>query len=195
MSGNNSTSYTSPNFVIPYTVPSNIPPALLPFFKPIYMALQNIVQTLLYYGGLAPRTPAQVLSSNNDPTAFLANNTHRFYTQAEENIPQGAAINLFASIGVLFVRNANATDNTKPCDGFCSQQGGIAAGSVGEVVLGDGMNLSVSGLTVGARYFLDTTNGNYTLTPPVAAGNLEQYLGIAVTTTALRFWTGQQIQH
>jgi hypothetical protein len=105
-------------------------------------------------------------------------------------------VNLYSpGLGVLSARNANATNANKPCDGFCSQPSGILAGQVGEVILNDGMNTSLSGLTVGSRYFLDTTNGLVTTTAPVAAGNLEQSLGIAITATALRFWTGKQVQH
>ena len=194
MSG--SQNYSSPNFVVPYIVPSDTPTSLVPLFKPIYLAFQNIIQTLIYFTGIAPRPAAAVLSSNNDPSAFLANNVHRLYTQASETILQGAAINLFASVGVLQVRNANATNGTKPCDGFCSQLGGIAAGAIGEVILGDGMiSGSLSGLVPGTRYYLSTTAGQYTSSAPVAAGNLQQSLGIATDATNFRFWTGTQIQH
>lgn len=188
-------SYTSENLVIPYVTPSNVPSSLYPFINPIYIAFQNIIQTLIYYCGISPRPANMIFSSNNDPTAILANNTHRFYTQATENISAGAAINLTAVDSILQVRNANATDNTKPCDGFCSQSGGILVGQVGEVILGDGCNSNLQGLVAGSRYYLDVNSGNYTATPPTAAGNLQQSLGIALTTTSLRFWTGSQIQH
>lgn len=193
MSGSNN--YSSPNFVIPYSMPSNVPPQLAPVVKPIYLALQNFVQTLIYSAGIAPRNASSIFSSNNDPTAVLANNGHRFYTQATETLTQGAAINLYASLGTLYARNANATDSTKPCDGFCSQQGGLLSGQVGELILNDGIIAGFSGLTVGATYYLSTVNGAYTVTPPVAVGNLQQSLGKALTATSLRFWTGQQIQH
>lgn len=193
MSG--SGNYSSPNFVVPYAVPSNIPPSLLPIVKPIYIGFQNIIQTIIQFAGIAPRAPSAILSSNNDPTAILANNTHRFYTQATEAIAFGAAINLTPVLGVLQVRNANATTGAKPCDGFCSQPGGLAIGGIGEVILNDGVIIGLSGLVVGTRYFLATSNGNYTTAAPVAAGNLQQSLGIALTTTSFRFWTGDQIQH
>lgn len=193
MSG--SQNYSSPNFVVPYTMPVDTPTSLVGIIKPIYLALQNIVQTMIYFGGVAPRNPASILSSINDPTAILANNIHRFYTQATEAIAAGGLVNLFASGGAIAVRNANATDSTKPCDGFCSQVGGLALGAVGEIILNDGVNSNLSGLTVGTRYYLSTTNGLLTSSPPVAAGNLQQSIGIALATTTLRFWTGAQIQH
>lgn len=192
MSGQN---YSSPNFVIPYTVPSDIPPALLPFLKPIYVGFQNIIQTLIKFAGIAPRAPGDILGSLNDPSALLTNNSHRFYTQASENIAQGAAINLWPQLGTLFVRNANGTTGSKPCDGFCSQQGGIASGGIGEVILNNGINTGISGLVAGTRYFLGTTNGTYTSVAPVAAGNLQQSLGIAIDSGSLVFFTGNQVQH
>jgi hypothetical protein len=192
MSGNNT---PPPNFAVPYTMPDSVPPPLRSIIKPIYIALQNIIAVMTRYGGVASRSPGDILTSTNDPTAILSSNVHRFYTQATETITEGAAVNLVASLGSITVRNANATTGSKPCDGFCSQVGGLVAGQIGEVILNDGVVLTLSGLVVGTRYFLDTSNGGYTASPPVAAGNLQQYLGIAITTTALRFWTGDQTQH
>jgi hypothetical protein len=195
MSGSNGDSYNSPNFYIPYSTPSNVPPDLLPIIKPIYIMFQNMIQTLITFCGIASRSPAAVLSSVNDSTAVLANNVHRFYTQSTETIVQGALVNLYASSGQLWVRNASATDGTKQCDGFCSQSGGIPNGTVGEIILGDGMIQGLSGLTPGGRYYLSTAPGSMTLVPPSAPGNLQQSIGIAVTANALKFWTGPQVQH
>lgn len=196
MSGTPSSSnYQSPNFSIPYVFPPDVPPALIPVIKPIYMALQNLIQIMITSSGIASRNPGAVLSSAGDPTAFLANNTHRFYVQATEAIAQGAMINLVAVLGTIQVRNANATTGARQVDGFCSQTAGIAAGAIGEVVLGNGMNSFLTGMTVGSRYYLSTTNGLITSSPPVAAGNLQQSVGIAISPTSLVFWTGQQIQH
>jgi hypothetical protein len=193
MSGNSN--FQSPNFSIPYVFPPNVPPSLVPIIKPIYMALQNIIQIFITSSGIAPRNPGAVLLSAGDPTAFLANNTHRFYVQATEHINQGSLVNLVAVLGAIQVQNANGITGAKPADGFCSQAGGIPAGGIGEVILGNGMNSSMAGLTVGARYYLSTTPGSITTSPPVAAGNLQQSVGIAVSATSLVFWTGQQVQH
>lgn len=193
--GTGSQNYTSPNFVIPYVLSANVSPELKPIIKKISLAFQNIIQTLITNAGIAPRSAAALITSDNDPDAFLSNNVHRFYTQASETIAEGAAVNLWPQTGIIFVRNANATDGTKQADGFCSQTGGITLGSIGEVILGDGMVNNLTGLVVGDRYFLSTTDGEYTSTAPTAAGNLEQSLGIAITTTNLRFLLGKQVQH
>lgn len=187
--------YSSPNFGIPQVIPADMPPGLIPYLKPLYIAFQNTIQTLIRFTGIAPRNAADLLTSINDPTALLANNTHRFYTQATENIAFGALISLTASLGILAVRNANATDNTKPCDGFCNALAGLSAGQVGEIILTDGLIVSLSGLVPGTRYYLSTIGGTLTTSPPVAAGNLQQSVGIALTATDFRFILGQQIQH
>jgi hypothetical protein len=52
----------------------------------------------------------------------------------------------------------------------------------------EGRNTALSGLTVGARYFLsDTTAGGLTTTPPADTGELFQYIGRAVSATAIAF--------
>lgn len=188
--------FSGPNIAVPLVMPDTVPKALAPIIQPIYLAFYNIVQTLVLHCGIGPRSSDKVLLSNGDPTAILANNVHRFYIQASENINSGAMVNLFAPLpGVLGVRNANATNYTKPCHGFCSQPGGIAAGAIGEIIVSDGVDSNLSGLTVGSEYYLDTVNGQITAVPPVAAGNLEQSLGIAISATTLRFWTGHKIFH
>lgn len=195
MTTTNSQNYVSPNFAVPYLTPSNVPDNLVPIIKPIYIALQNIIQTVITNTGIAARSSASVLLSLNDPSAILANNVHRLYIQSSEAIAAGAAVNLYTSIGLLTARNAKATDGTKQCDAFCSQAEGIPAGGIGEIILNDGVNYFLADLVPGTRYYLSTTAGKFTATAPVAVGNLEQALGIAITATALRFWTGNQKQH
>lgn len=52
----------------------------------------------------------------------------------------------------------------------------------------EGRNTSLSGLTVGARYYLsDTTPGGITDTPVTGSGKRHQYVGKAITTTSLSF--------
>jgi hypothetical protein len=184
-----SNNYTSPNFVVPYVMPAGIPDSIAPYIRPLYIMIQNIIQTILSTCGIAPRNPSAILSSNNDTTALLAANVHRFYTQATETISQGALISLTSNIGVLSVRNANATDNTRHCDGYCSQIGGIAAGAVGEVILNDGMITNLTGLVPGTRYYMSTTNGQVTSVAPSGGSTVVQYVGIAITANALRFTT------
>ena len=193
MSG--SQGYTAPNFVIPYKMPETVPEEIKPAIRPIYTAFQNIIHVLINFAGIASRSPQDILSSANDPTAILANNVHRYYIQTLVNISYGTLINLFAAAGTLFIQPANATTGSKPCDGFCNSPGINLAGSIVEVVLNDGVITGLSGFVVGSRYYLSIIGGQLTTVAPVAAGNLQQQVGIAVTTGAFRFFTGPQIQH
>lgn len=113
---------------------------------------------------------------------------------AGENIVYGAAINFYDNAGVLTVRNANATNNTKPCQGFCTNAGGITTGNIGQIQTRLG-NVSVTGLTNGASYFLSTTDGLIANVPAVAAGNISQFIGFAIANNVLAFNVSSWIQH
>lgn len=108
--------------------------------------------------------------------------------QASENLSAGAFVNIWTSSGAIRVRNANATDDTKPADGFVT-----AAVTSGQnaTVLGMGQqNTALSGMTPGTEYYLDTTAGGINATAPSASGNYQQPLGKADTVTALTFVPG-----
>jgi hypothetical protein len=100
-----------------------------------------------------------------------------------ENLTAGNIVNLYSNAGVLTLRKADATDNTKPAYGF------VAAGTTSPApatmyVLGV-LNSSVSGKVIGTTYYLDTTAGGVTATPPSASNNIVQEIGIATSATEL----------
>lgn len=104
--------------------------------------------------------------------------------QASENISAGAIVNVWNSSGPR-IRNANATDNTKPANGFI-----LASVTTGNnaIFFGSGQIITgLSTLTPGSTYFLDTSSGGINATAPSAAGNLVQALGVALSTTTLAF--------
>ena len=72
---------------------------------------------------------------------------------------------------------------------------GIVSGDYGEVTLMQGLSQAHSGLTIGSRYYLSTTPGALTTTAPVAVGNIEQFVGIALSDNLLYFNSGTWIQH
>lgn len=96
---------------------------------------------------------------------------------------------------------ANASDATKPCIGICiATVNGGANGTVqsqGLLTLAD-WTAATGGvtLTVGARYFLDSSaSGKLTTTPDIStAGKILQFVGNAESSTALRInvstWIG-----
>lgn len=182
-----------PNFNLPQSPPDSIPKELKPLFQPIYNTLQNFVNVLIYYAGIAPRPPAAIIASDGDPTSVLANNMGRFYVQATEAILQGAPINLYNFGSICAVRNASSAAS-RQSDGFCSTTGGIASGVIGEVVLGEGTATVAQVLVPGTRYFLGT-GGTYATVGSSAAGTINQSLGVALTSSVLYFRQGQAIQN
>ncbi len=103
---------------------------------------------------------------------------------ASESLPAGALVSLWDDAGTLKARRANATDNTKPAVGFVTDPYSPGASATVYFV---GVNRDLSGLTLGADYYLSTTPGAVTTTPPSASGNLVQRVGQALSPTALAF--------
>lgn len=182
------------DFRIGQNPPSGIPAELQPVFDELYLGLNQIIRALTSNCGIGPQIPSQwpVIAGNS--LTLLAGNLNRFYVVASETISYGAAINLWNNAGVINARNANATTYLKPCQGFCTLATGIIAGSIGEVQLNAGI-ARLSGLTIGANYYLSGTDGLLTSAPLVGAGNIEQFCGVAIDATHLSFNLGYWIKH
>jgi hypothetical protein len=105
--------------------------------------------------------------------------------QASEALSLGNVCNVFTSTGAARVRKANATDTTKPANAFVT----AATSSGAQAPVGfDGHVISgLSGLTPGTTYWLDTTGGAITATPPSGDGNGVQEIGVALSATTLLF--------
>lgn len=187
--------YNAPvDFRIAQTPPDDIPPEYRVAFSAIYNSIQQVIRALTDNCGIGPQSFDRWSQLAGSPSTLLSGNLNRLYVEASEDIDYGAAITLYNAAGTLTCRNANATDATKPAKGFCTTSGGIAALTPGEVQITTGV-AAISGLTPGAPYFLSTTNGLITNVPAVGAGNIEQYIGFAISTDALAFNTGYWIQH
>lgn len=82
-----------------------------------------------------------------------------------------------------------------------SSAGQEAVGYTAKIVsAGDNFNLllegkipGLSGLTKGARYYLDTTPGKLTSTPPSGAAQVVQFVGRAVNETEVIFEQGEGV--
>lgn len=113
--------------------------------------------------------------------------------QASENLTAGDLVNIYTLAGAARVRKANATDATKPANGFVAAS--VLSGSSVAVYFSGQINGGRSGLTPGTTYWLDTTAGSITAAPPSSAGNLVQEVGVAVSATSLAFQpkTGVQL--
>jgi hypothetical protein len=104
---------------------------------------------------------------------------------ASENLSGGDYVNTWDDGGTLKARKADATTSGKESDGFV-----LDAVSSGQpaLVYFEGRNTALSGLTIGARYYLSAAiPGAPTVTPPSASGNVVQYLGRAISTTSMAF--------
>lgn len=183
------------NLALSDSVINQLPPELRGVFSDIFNAITQIQYVFHAYIGIGQHFSSDWAALPYSKTLHQASQT-RLYVQATEAINYGYAISLVDSGGALKVRNANATNNTRPCHGFCTTQGGIALNAYGEIILFVGLLPGLAGLTRATRYFLSTTNGLITNVAPVAAGNIEQPVGIAPATDALIFNVGLDfIQH
>jgi hypothetical protein len=104
---------------------------------------------------------------------------------ASEAITAGAFVNYYSNAGVLNVRNADATTNAKPANGFVLAS--VAAAATATIYLASQTNNAVTGLVIGSDYYLSTTPGAGTATAPSATGNIVQPLGRADKVTEIVF--------
>lgn len=142
-------------------------------------------------GGAADAGKPVALNSAGqvDPTMLPAGNgLPSISVPTSENLAAGAMVNLYSNGGVLTARNANATDATKPANGFVLAA--VTSPANATVWFNGAMNNAVSGLTIGAPVFLSaSTPGGVTATAPNAAGNLVQRVGL-VAESATEFVFG-----
>lgn len=103
---------------------------------------------------------------------------------ASENLSAGNFVNIWNNAGTINVRKADATTAGKEADGFVLAS--VTSGNTATVYR-TGINNALSGLTLGAYYFLDTTAGGVTTTAPSASGNVVQGLGRADSTTSVAY--------
>lgn len=193
---------SSPNvkFNLPFNIglsdaAPNVDPKLQPIMNIIYNGFLQLQQAMHQYLGLGQQL-GDLWNQLHYSQTLHTFSPNRYYALASEDISYGYAVNIWNDAGTLKLRKANATNNTKPCHGFCTTTNGILAGQYGEVILNFGLLVAVAGLTAGTRYFLSTTDGLLTAAAPVAAGNIEQPLGIAMDSSALLFNFGfGWIQH
>ena len=106
---------------------------------------------------------------------------------ASEAIAAGAMVNVWDNSGTLNVRNANATDTTKPCNGWAPSA--IGSSSTGQINFG-GINPSVAlgaftVANIGQQVFLSTVSGGVVIASNAfSSGNLVQSLGTIVDVGA-----------
>lgn len=123
------------------------------------------------------------------PTGVAAETT---VCTTSENIAAGSFVNLYLNGGVLTARKADATATGKEAHGFVLAT--TTSGTNATVYFESNTNSQMTGLTIGADYWLDTTAGGVTVTAPTATGNVNQYIGRALSTTSLIFINGDPVE-
>jgi len=105
--------------------------------------------------------------------------------EASEDLSAGDFVNLHISTGAK-VRKADATTAGKEADGFVKAS--VTAGNNATVYL-SGINDQLTSLTPMDKYFLGTTAGAAVAVGsiPSASGNVQQYLGKALSATEIFF--------
>lgn len=106
----------------------------------------------------------------------------------EKVLTAGEAIAAGDVVGINGSGQVVKADYSTPIEAVGFAEAGIANGATGNIRF-EGI-VPLTGLTPGARYYLDTT-GSVTATPqdPTAAsaGEIHQYVGTAISATELRF--------
>ena len=124
MSGINSANvYNSPiDFRIPLTAPdtTGMDQNTASFVTQTWGFSFQVIHAFTDLCGIGPQVQSTWSSISGSPNYLLMGNLQRWYGVASENIVQGAIVNLWNNGGTLEARNANASTNTKPADGFCT---------------------------------------------------------------------------
>jgi hypothetical protein len=101
---------------------------------------------------------------------------------SSENLTAGDWVNIWLDDDTLRVRKADATAVGKEADGFVKDN--VTSPADATVYFG-GINDELGSLTLGATYYLSTTPGVGSATPPSGNGNVVQRLGKAISATEI----------
>lgn len=164
------------------------------------MALQKFLA--LVSGKITQTAPVQASSGSSSAGAIVALNSAGAVdvtmlptgvgpdTQsitASEALSAGAFVNVWNNSGTLNVRNANGATGLE-AHGFVLA---AAAASTAATVYFTGIDSALTGLTLGADYYLsDAAIGAIVSTAPSTPGHYSQQVGTAISTTALQVSLG-----
>jgi len=108
--------------------------------------------------------------------------------QASENLSAGDFVNIWNSTGSFRVRKADATAAGKEANGFVNSS--VTSGNDATVYFVSNTNTGLTSLTP-VKYYLSTTPGAITATPPSGSGNVVQYVGTPSSATTITFVRGE----
>ena len=159
-------------------VPNSSDEKLNEALQPIYTALLAIYNDFVYSCGVLP-LPASEYSRLAAVGHFTCQpqNLNRLIVVAKEDLAFGSLIALEEVAGVLKAKLAVGGAGGIRAIGYVNTPGTILTDSYCEIILGVGL-LGVSGAVVGTQYYLGTTPGTLSATPP--GSGLLQVVGVGV---------------
>ena len=146
-------------------------------FARVYNAVRNLTLAIDSYTG-AIAQDSQFYSQTPITQTVKSQNLTRIYVKFTVDIAQGQIVNLYDNSG-LEARLSDASSN-KQMHGWCTI--GALAGNFGEIML-EGLCANITGLTIGAIYYLGNVPGTIAPTP----GTLIQKLGFALGDSKIYF--------
>ena len=151
-------------------------PQLYAELQRILNGLNNLALAVDAYTGRQPLTVA-AKQGFKIGAATRSQYLDVIYATATVNMPAGAAVYLrIDGDGLHDAYLATASDPAKFCHGIVVTDGGVAAGSLVAVQLGQGLVPYIGGLTEGQTYYLANTAGAISNVP----GTMVQRLGYAL---------------
>jgi hypothetical protein len=105
-----------------------------------------------------------------------------------ENLAIGDLVNIYNNAGTATARKADSS-NGRVSSGFVLA---ATTSPASADVYASGIITGLSGMTPGARQYLDTAGG-VTETAPSVAGELVQFVGIAITSSTLAYFYAEPI--
>lgn len=168
---------------LPSLPSDNLPKDLYDDFLSIHKAIKNLLDGVSIYTGIdAPSV--DTWSQSNPAATLLSGNSTRLYVTASVVINAGQIVNLYdSSAGVLKARLANSSSATTMAHGLCTET--VAAGAIAPLQWLRAYVNSIGGMTPGILYWLSTTAGAVQNIPPVAAGTIQQPIGVAFAVDQL----------
>lgn len=153
-------------------------PKLYELLEPLYFALHSIGNNFLYSCGTARLAGSEYNKYLASPSLVQPQNLNRLIVTAGVALDFGSLIGLELVGDVVTAKLAKGgpTDSLRAV-GYCNVPGGVAMGSLCEVIIGVGL-LGVSGATVGTGYYLSETAGTVGTFPP--GSGLVQFVGVGI---------------
>lgn len=132
----------------------------------------------------AGKIPALGADGKLDPTLYSAGSGPASRAiVASEAIAAGKLVNFYLNAGALNMRLAD-NSNGRPAHGYVLAA--VASAATGAAYDLDGVNSQLTGLTIGATYYLGTAGG--VITPALDAATatgIDQKIGVALSATEL----------